>query len=39
MYLSLSVVAIFCATTKGSTKSIKILAGDDAKFAPASINA
>ena len=36
-YLVLSVVAIFWATTKGSTKSIIILPGDDAKFAPADI--
>ena len=39
MYLFESVVATFLATTKGSTKSIKILAGEDAKLAPASINA
>lgn len=34
--LFLSVVATFSATTSGSVKSIKILAGDDAKFAPRS---
>lgn len=32
--LFLSVVAIFSATTNGSIKSIKILAGDEAKLAP-----
>ena len=35
--LELSTVAIVSATTKGSTKSIKILAGDEAKLAPAKI--
>lgn len=35
--LELSAVAIVSATTKGSTKSIKILAGDEAKLAPAKI--
>ena len=33
-----SVIAIFSATISGSIKSIKILAGDDAKLAPASIS-
>ena len=33
----LSVIAIFSATINGSIKSIKILPGDDAKFAPAAI--
>ena len=37
--LLLSVVAIFSATISGSTKSIRILPGDDAKSAPASISA
>ena len=36
-YFLASVIAIFSATIKGSLKSIKILAGDEAKFAPASI--
>ena len=34
IYLYFSVKAIFSATTSGSKKSIKILAGDEAKFAP-----
>ena len=38
-YLLESVVAIFIATTNGSIKSINILAGDDAKLAPAAISA
>ena len=37
--LFLSVVEIFSATINGSKKSIKILAGDDAKLAPAYIKA
>ena len=37
-YLFSGVVAIFVATTIGSIKSIKTLAGDEAKFAPAYIN-
>ena len=39
MYLYSSVIATFSATINGSKKSIKILAGDDAKFAPADISA
>ena len=39
IYLYLSVNATFSATINGSRKSINILAGDDAKFAPADINA
>ena len=35
--LYFSVSATFWATNNGSKKSIKILAGDDAKFAPAEI--
>jgi len=38
-YLCSSVIAIFSATINGSTKSIKILAGEEAKFAPAFIKA
>ena len=38
-YFLLSVSATFFATINGSKKSIKILAGDDAKLAPADINA
>ena len=37
IYLYFSVNATFSATTNGSKKSISILAGDDAKFAPAEI--
>ena len=37
IYLFLSVMATFFATTNGSKKSIKILAGEDAKLAPAKI--
>ena len=37
IYLYSEVVATFSATISGSKKSIKILAGDEAKFAPAVI--
>lgn len=39
MYLYFSVNAIFSAITNGSKKSIKILAGEEAKLAPAEIMA
>ena len=39
IYLYLSVTAIFSATINGSIKSINILPGEDAKLAPAQINA
>ena len=39
IYFLLSVTATFLATINGSKKSIKILAGDDAKLAPTDINA
>ena len=39
IYLYLSVIATFSATIKGSKKSIKIRAGEDAKLAPAVIKA